>query len=161
MQDSNQFHAVCLDTYPPIFYMNDISKAIIRICTVINAHFGSIKAAYTFDAGPNAVIYTLEKDVPLVMTVMAKYFPAPGAADLYCNKPAGDPLLWHPLYLSSLIKLVDHIFPLILPSRSTLYHRLSAGRQRRHLPGPRAGRATGQTQGRRPSARRRGRQIHF
>ena len=72
--------------------MNDISKAIIRICTVINAHFGSIKAAYTFDAGPNAVIYTLEKDVPLVMTVMAKYFPAPGAADLYCNKPAGDPL---------------------------------------------------------------------
>ena len=90
MQDSNQFHAVCLDTYPPIFYMNDISKAIIRICTVINAHFGSIKAAYTFDAGPNAVIYTLEKDVPLVMTIMAKYFPAPGDADLYCNKPAGD-----------------------------------------------------------------------
>ena len=79
--------------------MNDISKAIIRICTVINAHFGSIKAAYTFDAGPNAVIYTLEKDVPLVMTVMAKYFPAPGAADLYCNKPAGDfPSVTHKMY---------------------------------------------------------------
>ncbi|RYH15523.1 hypothetical protein EON65_31635 [archaeon] len=26
MQDSNQFHAVCLDTYPPIFYMNDVSR---------------------------------------------------------------------------------------------------------------------------------------
>lgn len=26
MQDSNQFHATCLDTYPPIFYMNDISR---------------------------------------------------------------------------------------------------------------------------------------
>ena len=23
--DSNQFHAVCLDTSPPIFYMNDTS----------------------------------------------------------------------------------------------------------------------------------------
>ena len=23
--DSNQFHAVCLDTCPPIFYMNDTS----------------------------------------------------------------------------------------------------------------------------------------
>jgi diphosphomevalonate decarboxylase len=61
MQDSNQFHAVCLDTYPPIFYMNDVSKAIIRLVHVINAHFGCVKAAYTFDAGPNAVIYTLEK----------------------------------------------------------------------------------------------------
>lgn len=61
MQDSNQFHAVCLDTYPPIFYMNDTSKAIIRLVHVINAHFGEVRAAYTFDAGPNAVIYTLEK----------------------------------------------------------------------------------------------------
>ena len=26
MQDSNQFHAICLDTYPPIFYMNDVSR---------------------------------------------------------------------------------------------------------------------------------------
>lgn len=61
MQDSNQFHAVCLDTYPPVFYMNDISKAIIRLVHVINAHYQTVKAAYTFDAGPNAVIYTLEK----------------------------------------------------------------------------------------------------
>ena len=61
MQDSNQFHAVCQDTYPPIFYMNDMSKSIIRLVHVINTYFGSIKAAYTFDAGPNAVIYTLEK----------------------------------------------------------------------------------------------------
>lgn len=61
MQDSNQFHAICLDTYPPIFYMNDISKIIINLVHVINKHYGYIMAAYTFDAGPNAVIYTLEK----------------------------------------------------------------------------------------------------
>ena len=61
MQDSNQFHAVCQDTYPPIFYMNDMSKSIIRLVHVINAHFGCIKAAYTFDAGPNAVIYCLDE----------------------------------------------------------------------------------------------------
>ena len=61
MQDSNQFHAVCLDTYPPIFYMNDTSKLIIRLVHIINSFFGSIRAAYTFDAGPNAVIYTLEE----------------------------------------------------------------------------------------------------
>lgn len=61
MQDSNQFHATCLDTYPPIFYMNDVSKTIIRLVHVINTHYQCVKAAYTFDAGPNAVIYCLEK----------------------------------------------------------------------------------------------------
>ena len=86
MQDSNQFHAVCLDTYPPIFYMNDTSKAIMRLVHVINAFYGEVRAAYTFDAGPNAVIYTLAKDVPLVAAVMARYFPAPGALSRYCNK---------------------------------------------------------------------------
>ena len=36
-QDSNQFHAVCLDTYPPIFYLNDTSKKIIDICHKLNS----------------------------------------------------------------------------------------------------------------------------
>ena len=87
MQDSNQFHATCLDTYPPIFYMNDISKAIIKLVHVINAKAGKVIAAYTFDAGPNAVIYTLEKDVELVFAAMIRYFPAPGAAEDYCSNP--------------------------------------------------------------------------
>ena len=31
MMDSNSFHATCLDTFPPIFYLNDVSRAVIRV----------------------------------------------------------------------------------------------------------------------------------
>lgn len=60
MRDSNQFHAVCLDSEPPIFYMNDVSRAAIRTIEQINHAEGKIIAAYTFDAGPNCVVYYLE-----------------------------------------------------------------------------------------------------
>jgi diphosphomevalonate decarboxylase len=43
IQDSNQFHAVCLDTYPPIFYLNDSSKFVINLLSRYNAHAGEIK----------------------------------------------------------------------------------------------------------------------
>ncbi|KAF9284288.1 diphosphomevalonate decarboxylase [Mortierella alpina] len=76
MQDSNQFHAVCLDTYPPIFYMNDISRAIIRIITEYNKD--GVKAAYTYDAGPNAVIYAPQKNMAEIYALLSHYFP--GAA---------------------------------------------------------------------------------
>lgn len=67
MRDSNSFHATCADTYPPIFYMNDVSRAAIRAVEQINAAAGRTVAAYTFDAGPNAVIYYLEKDTEAVV----------------------------------------------------------------------------------------------
>jgi diphosphomevalonate decarboxylase len=57
MKDSNSFHAVCLDTFPPIAYMNPTSYAAIRLVGDINEKAGKNIAAYTFDAGPNAVIY--------------------------------------------------------------------------------------------------------
>ncbi|KAF1354049.1 mevalonate pyrophosphate decarboxylase-like protein [Delphinella strobiligena] len=56
-KDSNSFHATCLDTDPPIFYMNDTSRAAVRLVEHINATAGNTIAAYTFDAGPNAVVY--------------------------------------------------------------------------------------------------------
>jgi diphosphomevalonate decarboxylase len=59
MRDSNSFHATCLDTDPPIFYLNDVSRAAIRAVEAINEHAGKMVAAYTFDAGPNAVVYYL------------------------------------------------------------------------------------------------------
>ena len=31
--------------------------------------------AYTFDAGPNACLYLLEKDVPMMMSVVRQAFP--------------------------------------------------------------------------------------
>lgn len=75
MMDSNQFHATCLDTYPPIFYMNDVSKSVIRIVHVYNEWAGEIRAAYTFDAGPNAVLYTLDKFAVEVASLMLKFYP--------------------------------------------------------------------------------------
>jgi diphosphomevalonate decarboxylase len=62
MQDSNSFHATCLDTDPPIFYMNDVSRAAIRAVEGINREAGKTIAAYTFDAGPNAVVYYLAEE---------------------------------------------------------------------------------------------------
>ncbi|KAH8885807.1 Diphosphomevalonate decarboxylase [Thozetella sp. PMI_491] len=67
MRDSNSFHSTCSDTYPPIFYMNDVSRAAIRVVEAINAAAGRTVAAYTFDAGPNAVIYYLEQDTEAVV----------------------------------------------------------------------------------------------
>lgn len=43
MQDSNQFHAVCLDTYPPILYLNDTSRRVIQMVTQLNKACGGIK----------------------------------------------------------------------------------------------------------------------
>ena len=66
MRDSNGFHATCLDSWPPIFYMNDVSRAAVRLVHDINEAVGRTVCAYTFDAGPNAVIYYEEKDTELV-----------------------------------------------------------------------------------------------
>jgi diphosphomevalonate decarboxylase len=61
MRDSNTFHAVSLDSWPPIFYVNDVSRAAIHIVHDVNQRAGKTVAAYTFDAGPNAVIFHLDE----------------------------------------------------------------------------------------------------
>ncbi|KAG2175752.1 hypothetical protein INT44_000230 [Umbelopsis vinacea] len=87
MKDSNQFHAVCLDTYPPIFYLNDTSRAIMKIVHEYNATSpdGKLKAAYTYDAGPNAVIYAPKENMREIIQLIAHYFP--GSADNYFVDP--------------------------------------------------------------------------
>lgn len=36
IRDSNQFHAICLDTYPPLFYLNKFSRGVIKLITLLN-----------------------------------------------------------------------------------------------------------------------------
>ncbi|KAM7424025.1 hypothetical protein PAMA_000405 [Pampus argenteus] len=75
MKDSNQFHATCLDTYPPIFYLNSVSHQVINLVHRYNQHYGETRVAYTFDAGPNAVIFTLEQHVPEFVQAVQHFFP--------------------------------------------------------------------------------------
>jgi diphosphomevalonate decarboxylase len=75
MADSNQFHAVALDTAPPIFYMNDVSRALVALVEEYNRAAGTVKAAYTFDAGPNAVIYAPSAHIQEIVALVHHYFP--------------------------------------------------------------------------------------
>nr|WCZ58494.1 diphosphomevalonate decarboxylase [Andalucia godoyi] len=81
MRDSNQFHAVALDTYPPISYMNDTSRRVVALVSRLNAHGvaldGEIRAAYSFDAGPNAVLFVREQHLAQVAALVAHAFPPP------------------------------------------------------------------------------------
>lgn len=85
IKDSNQFHAVALDTDPPIFYLNDVSRAIITVVTEYNRvaleQGGKRKAAYTFDAGPNAVIYAPRENIKEIIELIVSYFPQQSFSD--------------------------------------------------------------------------------
>ena len=74
-QDSNQFHAICLDTYPPIFYLNDTSRRIIHLISRYNQLHPQVRAAYTFDAGPNAVLMVQSSHVQELLDLVCHYFP--------------------------------------------------------------------------------------
>ncbi|XP_054524544.1 diphosphomevalonate decarboxylase isoform X1 [Pan troglodytes] len=83
MKDSNQFHATCLDTFPPISYLNAISWRIIHLVHRFNAHHGDTKVAYTFDAGPNAVIFTLDDTVAEFVAAVRHGFPPGSNGDTF------------------------------------------------------------------------------
>lgn len=81
--DSNQFHAVCLDTSPPIFYMNDTSHKIISCVEKWNRSEESPQVAYTFDAGPNAVMIARNrKTAALLLQRLLFHFPPHSDTDL-------------------------------------------------------------------------------
>ncbi|XP_054714284.1 diphosphomevalonate decarboxylase-like [Uloborus diversus] len=75
MKESNQFHAICLDTYPPIHYLNSTSFMIIELVHAYNELYKKNKLAYTFDAGCNAFLFMLEEDVPEICALIKAAFP--------------------------------------------------------------------------------------
>ncbi len=68
MRESDNMHAVMLDTWPPITYLDDVSKQIISAVLELNG--SEPVAGYTFDAGPNAHIFTTERNVLAVKRVL-------------------------------------------------------------------------------------------
>ncbi|XP_035975742.1 diphosphomevalonate decarboxylase [Halichoerus grypus] len=83
MKDSNQFHATCLDTFPPISYLSDTSRRIVQLVHRFNAHHGQTKVAYTFDAGPNAVVFALDDTVPEFVAAVRQCFPPESNGDKF------------------------------------------------------------------------------
>ncbi|CAK5075018.1 unnamed protein product [Meloidogyne enterolobii] len=65
MAESNQLHAVCLDSYPPIIYLNSTSFLLMEFVHDFNTFYSSPLIAYTFDAGPNCFLFFEEKTFPL------------------------------------------------------------------------------------------------
>lgn len=76
MRDSNQFHAICLDTYPPCVYLNQVSHEIISFVHDYNEAAGQIKVSYTFDAGPNAFLFIQQKDLSTFLAELIAVFPS-------------------------------------------------------------------------------------
>jgi len=76
MQESDSMHAVMLDSWPPITYLNGISLEIMHKVVELNESYGhgqrNAVAAYTFDAGPNAHIYTTAKYERQVQKLLAE-----------------------------------------------------------------------------------------
>lgn len=93
MKDSNQFHATCLDTFPPISYLNDTSRRIIQLVHCFNTHHGQTKVAYTFDAGPNAVIFTLDDTVAEFVAAVRHSFPPATNGDKFLKGLPVTPVL--------------------------------------------------------------------
>ncbi|HSB47041.1 MAG TPA: diphosphomevalonate decarboxylase [Candidatus Bilamarchaeum sp.] len=68
MKASNSLHQICLGTYPPIVYLSEASLKIIEAVHKMNE--GGIVAAYTFDAGPNAVVFCEGRNEEAVLAAL-------------------------------------------------------------------------------------------
>ena len=86
MLDSDDLQAVCRTSDPPIVYATEDSFAIIRLVHAYNAAKGKRVLAYTYDAGANAFLFTLDESLPEVVAMLLHHFPTPD--DLCCfNRP--------------------------------------------------------------------------
>lgn len=89
MKESNQLHAVCLDSYPPIHYMTSASLDVVSLVHRYNGFYGTNKLAYSFDAGPNACLFLLEESLPEVLALVKYAFPtSTREVDFFRGRPA-------------------------------------------------------------------------
>lgn len=56
MKESNNFHAVCRDSYPSFNFLNEQSEYLMKAVYELNQIENKIICAYTFDAGSNCFI---------------------------------------------------------------------------------------------------------
>ncbi|CCW69121.1 unnamed protein product [Phytomonas sp. Hart1] len=75
MDESDDLQEICRTTTPPIQYATEDSYAMIRLVRAFNARRGRTLAAYTFDAGANCFIFTLEQDLPELVAMLMAHFP--------------------------------------------------------------------------------------
>jgi diphosphomevalonate decarboxylase len=73
MTDSDDFHACCEEVQ--VNYLSQNSRAIIRAVQHYNQGSKPLKVAYTFDAGPNAVLFTTQQHAHDVLAYMTTHFP--------------------------------------------------------------------------------------
>ena len=125
MKDSNQLHAICQDTYPPIVppYMNTTSHAIVKFITTFNMH--ELKAAYTFDAGANAVLFTLAQNFDQLLGTIIKYFPSSKIDFLNLPTKRLDDLNKQSIELDSCLILTDAIDRIIVTKSGKGAHVIS------------------------------------
>ncbi len=72
MQESDSMHATMLDSWPSIVYLNEVSFRVMRFVKELNDSYGRYVAAYTFDAGPNAHVYTTSKHASEIKKALAE-----------------------------------------------------------------------------------------
>lgn len=75
MRDSNQFHAVCLDAFPPIKYLTEQSHKVIQTIHALNCGPSGTIAGYTFDAGPNAFVFCERPDLDTIEAALRTGLP--------------------------------------------------------------------------------------
>jgi diphosphomevalonate decarboxylase len=86
MLDSDDLQAVCRTSEPPIVYATEDSFAMIKLVHAFNKAKGKRVLAYTFDAGANCFMFTLESDLAEVIAMLLHHFPT--SAERCCfNRP--------------------------------------------------------------------------
>eukprot|EP01001_Neometanema_parovale_P008307 NODE_4589_length_1043_cov_74.098913_g4386_i0.p1 GENE.NODE_4589_length_1043_cov_74.098913_g4386_i0~~NODE_4589_length_1043_cov_74.098913_g4386_i0.p1 ORF type:complete len:207 (+),score=25.82 NODE_4589_length_1043_cov_74.098913_g4386_i0:370-990(+) len=97
MQESDSLRDVCMATDPPIDYWTPQSHAIIKFVKTFNSFYGSNRCCYTFDAGPNAFLFTTTADLPGLLKAVQHCFPTPTSQWILQSPSLADQVATHEL----------------------------------------------------------------